>query len=89
MWQDIVIAICQVIFIPSMIPTLRGPDKPALVTSALNAILVSIIAFSLSSMQLWFASSTAAAMALIWATLAIQKFKIQTLAKQKVYASKQ
>lgn len=81
MWQDTVIALCQLAFLPAMLPTLRGKDKPALSTSASNAALVSIIAICLASLKLWFACATAAMMAAIWSTLALQKMKIDKLAR--------
>lgn len=70
MWQDTVIAICQLAFLPAMLPTLKGADKPTLATSATNAGLVSVIAASLATLKLWFACITAAMMAAIWAILA-------------------
>jgi len=72
-WQDIVIGLAQILFIPAMIPTLLGTDKPAFVTSAFNSMLVGIITFCLFSLELWFASATAAPICIIWAILAIQK----------------
>jgi hypothetical protein len=74
MWQDTVIAVCQLAFLPAMLPTLLGKDKPALTTSIANAVIVSIITFSLATLQLWFATITGAMIAAIWSILAIQKF---------------
>lgn len=76
MWQDTVIALCQLAFLPSMLPTLLGTDKPALKTSAANALIVSIITITLATLQLWFSVVTGALTASIWAVLAIQKYKI-------------
>lgn len=73
MWQDTVIAICNLAFVPAMLPTILGKDKPALSTSVLNAIIVSIIAFALATLDLWLAFSSAAIIALTWAVLAVQK----------------
>ena len=74
-WQDIVIAVCQLAFIPAMLPTVFGKDKPALTTSVMNFIIVMTIATCLASLHLWFAAGTAVPTALIWLTLAIQKTK--------------
>lgn len=76
MWQDVVLAICQLAFVPAMVPTLLGPDKPALSTSVMNAVIVTTIATTMATLGLWFAVSTAALIALIWAVLAVQKFKL-------------
>jgi len=76
-WQDIVIAVCQLLFLPAMWPTLRGKDKPAFATSAANALLVGIITFTLGTLHLWFACITASLMALTWGILALQKLRSQ------------
>lgn len=75
MWQDTVIAICQLIFFPAMMPTVLGKDKPALSTSVLNALLVSIIAFCFFTLNLWFSVVTASLTAFLWVVLAVQKYQ--------------
>lgn len=72
-WQDVVIAVCQLAFIPAMLPTVFGKDKPALSTSVMNFVIVTIIASCLASLHLWFAAGSAAPIALIWFILAVQK----------------
>lgn len=81
MWQDTVIAICQLAFLPSMLPTLLGSDKPALATSILNAVIVSIIVLTFVTLELWFSVITGFITASIWAILAIQKWRIDTKKK--------
>ena len=76
MWQDTVIAICQLAFLPSMIPTIIGKDKPAFLTSFFNAIIVGIITFTFVTLGLWFSVLTGALTASIWAILAIQKYSM-------------
>lgn len=75
-WQDIVIASCQLAFLPSMLPTLLGKDKPALSTSIMNALIVAIITLTMSTLNLWFSVATGTLTSLIWAVLAIQKYQI-------------
>lgn len=74
-WQDIVIAITQIGFIFSMLPSIRSKDKPALLTSVLNVILVSVIATCLLTLHLWLGTITAFMIAGTWAILAVQKSK--------------
>ena len=74
-WQDIVIAVCQLAFIPAMLPTVFGKEKPAFATSVMNFTIVTIIATCLASLHLWFAAGTAAPIAFIWLILAIQTRK--------------
>lgn len=86
MWQDTVIAVCQLAFLPSMIPTIAGRDKPAFSTSVLNAIIVGIITLTFVTLDLWFSVITGALTASIWATLAIQKYSMykKLIAKKSV-----
>jgi hypothetical protein len=57
-WQDVVIALCQLAFLPSMLPTLLGKNKPAFSTSVMNAIIVAIIAGTMATLHLWFSVTT-------------------------------
>lgn len=82
MWQDTVIAICQLMFLPSMIPTLRGKDKPAISTSIMNGIIVTVITLTFVTLSLWFSVITGATTALIWFTLAVQKIRMNKLEVQ-------
>lgn len=75
-WQDVVIAICQLSFLPAMLPTILGKDKPAFITSLMNAIIVGIIVTSMATLHLWFSAITGCVTALIWAILAIQKWQM-------------
>jgi 4-hydroxybenzoate polyprenyltransferase len=71
-WQDVVIAICQLTFIPAMLPTVFGKNKPEFSTSLMNFVIVMIISTCLLSLRLWFAWASALPIALIWLTLALQ-----------------
>jgi hypothetical protein len=76
MWQDTVIGMCQLAFVPAMAPTILGPDKPALSTSVGSAVIVTIIATTMATLRLWFATTTAALLVVIWTILALQKLSI-------------
>ncbi len=75
-WQDIVIAICQLCFLPAMLPTILGKDKPPLVTSALNTIIVLIVVGCFLTLHLWFAAATGFTTGMVWFVLAVQKYKM-------------
>jgi hypothetical protein len=74
-WQDVVIAVCQLAFIPAMIPTIVGKDKPAFATNLMNLVIVTIIATCFATLQLWFAFGSAVPIAVIWLILTIQTRK--------------
>lgn len=78
-WQDIVISVTQIFFVIALIPSIRGKDKPALVTSGMNTILVCIIAITLLTLQLWFSAVTAFAIGAGHLMLTIQKAKINRI----------
>lgn len=75
-WQDIVIAVCQLSFLPAMMPTILGKDKPPLLTCVLNTIIVSIVVFCFVTLRLWFAAATGLTTGFVWLTLAIQKYNM-------------
>jgi D-alanyl-lipoteichoic acid acyltransferase DltB (MBOAT superfamily) len=81
MWQDTVIALCQLAVVPAMIPTILGKDKPAFLTCVFNAVIVSIITMTLFSLELWFSGITASFIVIAWSILAIQKWKIDSKLK--------
>jgi D-alanyl-lipoteichoic acid acyltransferase DltB (MBOAT superfamily) len=76
MWQDKVFALCQLAFFPSMIPTLRGADKPALSTCVMNSVIVATIAATQATLSLWLAVSSSMLIVGVWAVLAMQKFRL-------------
>jgi hypothetical protein len=76
MWQDTVIALCQLAFVPATLPTIMGPEKPALTTSIANSLIVATIAVTQATLGLWLSVATAAAIFVVWATLAVQKLII-------------
>jgi Ni,Fe-hydrogenase I cytochrome b subunit len=84
MWQDKVFAICQLAFFPAMVPALRSIDKPPLSTSAMNAVIVMIIAMTQATLGLWLAVSTSTIIALTWATLGLQKHRQARVATAQV-----
>jgi hypothetical protein len=75
MWQDTVIAICQLSFLPAMLPSILGKDKPAFSTSLMNMLIVSTIVFCLATLHLWFSTATGVVNASAWTVLAFQTWR--------------
>jgi hypothetical protein len=71
-WQDYVIAVAQIGFIIALVPTLRSKDKPPKATSFMTVALLTIIAFCLLTLDLYFSAITAFAIAITWAIVGIQ-----------------
>src|SRR5205085_471352 len=55
-WQDLVLAVSQLSFTAALLPTLLSKDKPALTTSLMNGTILLVVAFTLSTLALWFAA---------------------------------
>lgn len=75
MWQDQVIAACQVGAIFALLPIIFGKDKPSAITSFMNFGLAGTVAITLSTLHLKLAVVTAALISLSWLIIGIQKLR--------------
>ena len=75
-WQDVVLAGGQWVFIIALLPSVFGKDKPALLTSIITAAVLALFAFTLSTLSLWVAAFSTLFTATAWTVLAVQKFMI-------------
>lgn len=75
-WQDIVIGVVQFCYIIALVPTIRGKNKPELVTSAMNVVLVMIVTFCLLTLRLWLSALSAFGVGLTWGVLAVQRLTL-------------
>jgi len=74
-WQDIVLAIGQILFILALIPAVKHLHKPPLTTSIMNGVVLLVFAAIYISLSLWFAAVTTAITGGMWFTLALQAFR--------------
>lgn len=74
-WQDIVFGIGAVIFAVALIPTIRGAQKPPLMTSIPTTVVLLVFAVTQASLSLWVAAITSVFAASLWLTLAVQKIR--------------
>ncbi|MEK7603460.1 MAG: hypothetical protein AAB459_04455 [Patescibacteria group bacterium] len=79
MWQDKVIAACQLLFFFTMLPSILSKHKPALATSIMNCVLVTVIVFCFFTLDLWYSVATAIPASAAWFILAVQKFRLRNL----------
>lgn len=75
LWQDWVISIGQLGLVAALIPTIKGKDKPALFTSLLTGAILTIFAFTFSTLSLWTSTITSLISAASWFLLAYQKYR--------------
>jgi hypothetical protein len=73
MWQDKVIAICQMGAVIALIPIIFGKDKPGITPSVMNVVFPGIISFTLSTIHYWYAMITAGLISLGWLIISAQK----------------
>ncbi|MBI2022734.1 hypothetical protein HYS97_02715 [Candidatus Daviesbacteria bacterium] len=75
-WQDLVFTIGQFIFVIALIPSIKGNDKPAFLTSLMTAIILTFFALSYATLELWGSMIGAIANTTGWSILAIQKYQM-------------
>jgi len=72
-WQDLVIAACNIIFLGALIANIFNGSKPALITSISTAIALSIVAFCLLTLSLTVSGVVASLSAICWFILFYQR----------------
>src|SRR4051794_35312814 len=74
-WQDWVFSVGGFLILASLIPTLRGEQKPALTTGVMSFVLVAIFACTMATLGLWLSAFANALISLSWGTLALQRWQ--------------
>lgn len=74
-WQDLVFFTGSWIFIISLIPTIRGKQKPEFSTSAITAIILVIFSISYLTLGLFLSAFATVGTATCWGILAYQRAK--------------
>lgn len=77
MWQDTALALCQAACVPSLLPTLVGPQKPATMTCATSALIVSAAGAVQATLGLWLAVVTSGLLSATWLILTLQGVREQ------------
>jgi hypothetical protein len=75
-WQDWVFFLGGFVLLAGLLPTVRGPDKPALTTSLMSAFLVTVFAVTMATLGLWLSALSNASVALVWSLIAAQTIGI-------------
>lgn len=73
-WQDLALSIGQIIFVIALLPSILSQDKPALITSVVNSVVLYTFALIDVTIPLYLTGVTVAATALGWTVLAYQKY---------------
>ena len=75
MWQDWVITVGQFLFLVALIPSIRSAEKPALGTSLMTGIILTIFAVAQFTLGLYFSVVSAITISIGWYILAWQSYK--------------
>jgi hypothetical protein len=71
-WQDLVLTVGQFVFVLALLPSILGPDKPAVSTSLINGTVLVIFALVELTLNLVFTSILVGVTAAGWFLLAFQ-----------------
>lgn len=74
-WQDWVFSLGGFLILVSLVPTLRGTQKPALGTGVMSFVLVAIFAATMVTLGLWLSAFANALISLFWGVLALQRWQ--------------
>jgi hypothetical protein len=72
-WQDVALSAGNIFFCFTMIPMLRHPSRPPLLTSIPTALALLAGAFVFATLHLWVAALTQTVTGLQWLALALKK----------------
>jgi hypothetical protein len=75
-WQDWVFSAGGFLILLSLIPTLRGDQKPALTTSVMSAAVVASFAVTMATLELWLSALANGGISLAWGVLAMQRYTV-------------
>ena len=87
MWQDIVFAVAAWGLNLSILPTLRSPNKPPLLTSVGYGICVTVMGVALISVPLLFSGVTNIIGGILWAIVAFKTVRDQESRKWNTTAA--
>ena len=74
-WQDFVLAASILGFNIALFPTVSGESKPAIATSLLTVLFQVAALVVFISLALWYSAAMSLMNALLWAILALQKYR--------------
>ena len=80
-WQDLVLAVGGFVIAAGIIPTITGPVKPALTTSATIFVVLGVSTVAFASLGLWLTAAGAAIQFVLWGIVLAQTFAARGAAR--------
>jgi hypothetical protein len=81
-WQDWVFSVGGFVVLLSLVPTIRGDQKPALTTSFTTVVLMGLFAFAMATLGLWLSAIANLGILGAWAILAVQRYSMVKRSKR-------
>ena len=72
-WEDWLLALTQVGFALALLPTLLGPEKPAMITCLSTSVILQLCAWVYRRRELWWSAACCATVALEWILMYLQQ----------------
>jgi hypothetical protein len=73
-WQDWVLSVGAFAILVSLVPTIRGEQKPALTTSIMSTVIVATFGVTMATLGLWLSALANVLISAAWALLAYQRY---------------
>ena len=73
-WQDWVLSVGAFAILVSLVPTIRGEQKPALTTSIMSTVIVATFGVTMATLGLWLSALANVGISGAWALLAYQRY---------------
>ena len=80
-WQDLVLAVGGFVIAAGIIPTIVGPVKPAITTSATIFVVLGVSTVAFASLGLWLTAAGAAIQFVLWGIVLAQTFAARGAAR--------
>lgn len=83
MWQDKVIAVCQMGAVIALVPIIFSKKKPGIIPSVMNVIFPGVVSVTLATLHFYYAMTTAGLISLGWLVISLQVAKEKGASKIK------
>lgn len=74
-WQDFVIGAISIVFALGLVPSIRGSNKPAILTSLVTSIGLTVMGFVDLTLHLWITAVICVISGVLWGVLLWQGVK--------------
>ena len=77
LWQDVVLAVGQIVFIFALLPMVRAKQKPPLFSCLIHGLVLGSFGIVFASLALWFSALAVFAVSGMWFYIGWQRYAKQ------------